>query len=432
MSDESSAVFNDKSLDEPTPAGAPLTAKYKQSFAYDTIKDRLPVIITKTVDHLYRDKNKIIEQFGEEAREDIKSLIGSFSKLRNELQTNKPLVPINLGDDVDLWNSCVQGGKWFDSPWLLVECYLYRRMRDNIAQSPSLSDFDQFSEQKKHGFAASTSAMKGLEAHLNRFISDEPLPDLGKEQFFQLLKVSLWGNKCDMSLSGGEQRHQNLDPIKQLPSLEKNILCNHLENAWAKILKLNGNSSSIIDIVLDNAGFELFTDLCLADFLVSRQLVSTVRFHAKNMPWFVSDATPMDIFWSLEYLEDHIPELGFRWRSHVHSGKWVLHPSSKSSFWTLPHAFAKMKEVDPDLFNLLSSSSLVIFKGDLNYRKLVGDLNWDPQTELSTAFEGCPKPLLALRTLKADVVVGLEKSVIAKMTGNWMVSGEYAVIQLCD
>jgi damage-control phosphatase, subfamily III len=99
------------------------------------------------------------------------------------------------------------------------------------------------------------------------------------------------------------------------------------------------------DIVLDNAGFELFTDLCLADFLVSHNLVQSVRFHAKTMPWFVSDTTPLDIFWSLEQVEHQMPALGSRWRDYFNTGRWILHPSNKSSFWTLPCAFNKMKEV---------------------------------------------------------------------------------------
>ena len=40
-------------------------------------------------------------------------------------------------------------------------------------------------------------------------------------------------------------------------------------------------SDIIIDIVLDNAGFELFSDLCFADFLISTGLATCVRLRAK-------------------------------------------------------------------------------------------------------------------------------------------------------
>lgn len=45
-------------------------------------------------------------------------------------------------------------------------------------------------------------------------------------------------------------------------------------------------------------------------------------------------------------------------------------------FWTYPHAFCDMKEAAPDLYEELAKSNLLIFKGDLNYRKLVGDRYW--------------------------------------------------------
>ncbi len=81
--------------------------------------------------------------------------------------------------------------------------------------------------------------------------------------------------------------------------------------------------SETIDIVLDNAGFELFTDLCLAHVLVTVCKASKVNllwvmrptkrhahvflgqvvFHAKRIPWFVSDVTLPDFEWTLAQLE---------------------------------------------------------------------------------------------------------------------------------
>jgi hypothetical protein len=118
-----------------------------------------------------------------------------------------------------------------------------------------------------------------------------------------------------------------------------------------------------------------------------------------------------------------------------------------------------------ELFKDLKESELVIFKGDLNYRKLTGDVcallllrsnvcansisqaAWDPTTPFSTAIGPLGSKSfirsLALRTCKADVVVGLspgKDEEIRQTKGGggqsgarkWAWSGEWAVIQFCD
>ena len=75
-----------------------------------------------------------------------KKAISLLSKLRNELQTDKPIVPlVEKFVDTDIWNQYLEyqqsllnesDGKprWFLSPWLFVECYMYRRIHEAIIQ----------------------------------------------------------------------------------------------------------------------------------------------------------------------------------------------------------------------------------------------------------------------------------------------------------
>ena len=192
-----------------------------------------------------------------------------------------------------------------------------------------------------------------------------------------------------------------------------------------------------IDIVLDNSGYELYTDLILADFLLKSGIADQVYFHPKAIPWFVSDVTPQDFHLLLNTLsesEGMVRDLAREWKARVENGSFVLvDDQSRIMFWTSAEGYSKMKGAAPKLYNYLSESDMVIFKGDLNYRKLVGDLDWSPEQPFADALQGFkPTSLCTLRTLKADVVVGLNPGQADKIEtadDDWMPTGKYAVIQ---
>lgn len=92
-----------------------------------------------------------------------------------------------------------------------------------------------------------------------------------------------------------------------------------------------------------------------------------------------------------------------------------------------------MKEKDIKTYNQLSNAKLVIFKGDLNYRKLLADINFEYSTSFITALgDFQPTNILSLRTLKSDVCVGLPHGMAEKLfekNKNWLLTGEYGLIQ---
>ena len=86
----------------------------------------------------------------------------------------------------------------------------------------------------------------------------------------------------------------------------------------------------------------------------------------------------------------------------------------------------------PDLHDQLSKCDLVLFKGDLNYRKLVNDRSWSYDTKFGTALEGfSPTKVCALRTVKSDSIVGCDKGRVEKILAedrDSMFCGSYALI----
>ena len=124
-------------------------------------------------------------------------------------------------------------------------------------------------------------------------------------------------------------------------------------------------------------GLELFSDLYLADWLITLKYAKLIVFHYKAYPWFVSDVTLTDFTETLAWLQlNAVPQVasfGSRCESYVKAGIWKL--SKEETFWTLPCTFSEWRRVAPDLLSELNTSSnLLIFKGDLNYRKVRANL----------------------------------------------------------
>ena len=99
-------------------------------------------------------------------------------------------------------------------------------------------------------------------------------------------------------------------------------------------------------------------------------------------------------------------------------------------FYCAPWDFRRMPA---DLAGEFAQASLTILKGDLNYRRLVGDRAWPAATPFASVVSHFPGQVAVLRTLKSDVVTGLSPAAVAELDGTgqpWRTDGNHAVIQL--
>ena len=284
-----------------------------------------------------------------------------------------------------------------------------------FALSAHWKRYDVFAKQKMSTFRSSRPAVLELAARYKDIVqqldSHATSPKSEKEHeeaerilFTEMCEICLWGNATDLSLltSLTYEDIQKLQGSDARKASEKNIVVNDLPAAY-EILKqaraASPKQDRRVDIVLDNAGFELFVDLILAGYLLSADLATHVVLHPKSIPWFVSDVVPADFASLLAALADsqtfyttpsddekhsdkipeplsqtEVDELSFlfqHWSGLHQEGQLVIRPNR---FWTHAGSFWRLPGLEPTLYEDLKESELVVFKGDLNYRKLTGDV----------------------------------------------------------
>lgn len=430
----------------------------KSSFAYKSALERWPVIITQVIDDLYKTISDLPDSQSEKIAEG-KRIIEAVAKLKYDETHDRSLEPLedDGGSDILGYNEELEtlvAPSWFNVPWLYSECYLYRSIRILFTKSTDWRSYDPFFRSKDTTFKSSGAAVEELAIRYKSLVEDfekhsyaKTDADAQKLLFVEMSQISLWGNATDLSLltNLSYEDLQKLQGAEAIKSSQKNILANDIEQVWSIVKNLHLGR---VDIVLDNAGFELFADLVFATYLLETQHCDTIVLHPKDFAWFVSDVTPADIahLFSSMSNETYFPDLkdkeslAFmtqRWLEHYMEGRIIIRPNP---FWTTAHPFTRLPTVNPKLLATLQESDLVIFKGDLNYRKLVGDAEWPTTTTFETAlgdFAHKQVRILALRTCKADVCVGLPEKLEDKLNQEhgrlaWRTNGKFAVVSFHD
>ncbi len=392
----------------------PLRGEEPGTFANYTVVKRLPDIARRVLA-----ENELHPQ----AESAMQDLIGELphSSIRGLTDQSAP-------DKLD-WDSYLTpllGMDWLQIPWFTAETYFYRRILQATGYFEPGPGYqlDPYLRQKQAGLESNPQAVETLSALVNQH---SHVGRWDEDLFVSLLMADLWGNQSDLSIWPAERtdKPDHADPLQALTHLI-------VDDAKTCASYLYGfkRAAPRIDILTDNAGFELAGDLALADYLLSCGMARTVRFHLKAHPTFVSDAMAKDVrqaidFWARNPAEA-VSVFGQRLNEALKNERLLL---EESYFWNSPLAAWEMPEA---LRSELSSSSLAISKGDAHYRRILGDRHWPYTMPISEIVEYFPCPLLALRTLKSEVAAGLpagRAEELAREDPSWLTDGRWGLIQ---
>ncbi|MEU6957576.1 damage-control phosphatase ARMT1 family protein [Streptomyces sp. NPDC045714] len=373
------------------------------SFAWGVLAKRHPALIQQVRDAF---------PYGRSQHEGLDALLDEITN-----GVVEPLAPTEL--DHERWAASGQehfGRSWYDAPFLWAESYFYRRLLGAVGYfgTGPWRGVDPFAPFKKAelGGEAVEEELRSLDALAN--VSAE-------ERATALLHASLWGNRADLGFRVAAGEPEAKDAAVPALVADDSVLLWQLLPVGAGVT---------VAVVADNAGRELIPDLILIDHLLEERHADRVVLHVKPYPYYVSDAMTADVVDCLRRLIEAPGEAsrigGRLWKAMAAGNLEVrTHP-----FFCAPQPYGEMPE---DLRGEFESAALTVLKGDLNYRRLVGDQSWDataPFGDLTTYFPGA---VAALRTLKSDVIVGLEEGtldVLERSADAWRTSGTHALIQV--
>src|SRR5262249_43476107 len=156
---------------------------------------------------------------------------------------------------------------------------------------------------------------------------------------------------------------------------------------WASDVLLRAGAD--VHVVTDNMGSELAADLVLADELIMLS-GARVSLHVKMHPMFVSDATERDV-WDLvgamRAKGSAEGELASRLLSAFDEERLRVLPDF---FWNGPRF---LWDRPARLARELDGATIVVLKGDANYRRAVGDAIWPGDATFAAATSYFPAPL---------------------------------------
>ncbi len=369
------------------------------SFARHTIEARKPLIV-----------DRILTDFDYN-----RSIRSALLDLKKEMASGQVRLLQESTSDRVIWDHDLQpwvGKSWLEIPWFLAETYFYRRVLEAVEYFQP----GPWMGQNPYGRLKT----KEISDSLPIFTADYELASVSNDfpSFSDMLYKALWGNRADLS------NLHSFDP--DMSTQSEHILRDDSEEVYHLLRKQPGK----VAYIFDNVGKELYFDLALIDHLLSSGLANTVTCYLKNQPFFVSDAMPEDVFRVLDHLESSDSEknqsLARRITRAIKLGKIQI---ETPPFFTTGRMYRQLPDV---LKSQIGTHTLAILKGDVNFRRLVGDRHWLHTTPLGQAAGYFPTSVVSLRTMKSELVLGLTQDQIEHLNNeaeiDWLINGKRGMI----
>ena len=201
----------------------------------------------------------------------------------------------------------------------------------------------------------------------------------------------------------------------------------------------------VVHYIVDNSGIELISDILLGLFLLHKTGITEINYHVKKLPIFVGDTTINNGYG----IDDVEPAINFineekilgeqkitKTDTHTYTYKVDETNTKKLNFtaedaWHQPIEFKNSTEFE----NWKSDDNvkLIVLKGDMNYRRLVGDRIYDLGDEIKKKIEYINnKPILILRSFKSNVILDVKAEKQKRWKPNWRTCGEFGMIQFVN
>lgn len=370
-------------------------ASEKGSFAEFTVKNRFPKIYGEYCSGTYN-------EFESLKIDDVFNTTNNEFNFRDFADCLISSVNTKIGSDFS--SNTTLHDFFYNAPFFEAEVLFYHAL---LAQKKYFeTKFDFFATEKNDSVMGSKeSFIEHLDSLVTSIDSSDKktneVKDNSKErdELINAIHYCLSANTSDLSQLNAKERFDYTTKDIKILHDDSIVLYNYLSK--------NEKPFERFDIICDNAGKELFSDLYLACYFLCKKYVKKVVFHLKSYPYFVSDATKLDFGFLVNSMMSAGTGEGAKKCSKFIQSKMI--EIKDDYFWTKPLPFLALERENKDLFNQLKTSDLIILKGDLNYRRLIEDKNWT----YTDSFEDRTKdvfgnaPILAPRVLKSDVLIGI-------------------------